>query len=66
MKRKNEAPVRRKAKKSKKRAIPDDEAQQNFRKGLFDSSVLDDYTKSYASSKPYVEILEPSERQLIL
>ena len=40
--------------KSKKRAISDDEAHGNFRGGLFDSSVLADYTSYYAKSKPYV------------
>ena len=49
MKRKNEAPANGK---SKKRAISDEEAHQNFRKGLFDSSVLDNYTKYYADSQP--------------
>jgi hypothetical protein len=51
MKRKNEASGNRK---SKKRAISDDEAQDNFRKGLFDSNVLQEYTDFYASSQPYV------------
>lgn len=50
MKRKNEAPVQGK---SKKRAISDDEAQKNFREGLFESAVLQDYTKAYAASQPY-------------
>ncbi|KAJ4287201.1 putative component of NuA3 histone acetyltransferase complex [Kalmusia sp. IMI 367209] len=50
MKRKNDAPPNGK---SKKRAISDDEAHQNFRKGLFDSSVLADYTNYYAASQPY-------------
>ena len=52
MKRKNEAPLN--GGKSKKRAVSDDEAHGNFRKGLFDSSVLADYTSYYASSQPYV------------
>ncbi|KAL5413338.1 hypothetical protein PMIN03_003772 [Paraphaeosphaeria minitans] len=50
MKRKNTAPPNGK---SKKRAISDDEAHGNFRSGLFDSSVLVDYTTSYATSQPY-------------
>jgi hypothetical protein len=50
MKRKNEAPLQGK---SKKRAISDLEAQKNFRSGLFDGAVLQDYTKSYAASQPY-------------
>ncbi|KAK7178877.1 hypothetical protein DPSP01_004859 [Paraphaeosphaeria sporulosa] len=50
MKRKNTAPPNGK---SKKRAISDDEAHGNFRRGLFDSSVLADYTSYYASSQPY-------------
>jgi hypothetical protein len=50
-KRKNEAPANGKAK--KKRAIPDDEAQNNFRSGLFDSKVLEGYTNYYADSQPY-------------
>lgn len=51
MKRKNDAPPNGK---SKKRAISDDEAHGNFRKGLFDSNVLADYTSYYAASQPYV------------
>ncbi|KAF2707722.1 hypothetical protein K504DRAFT_383158 [Pleomassaria siparia CBS 279.74] len=39
--------------KSKKRAISDDEAHDNFRNGLFDTEVLQDYTNAYASSQPY-------------
>ncbi|KAF2109474.1 Oxoglutarate and iron-dependent oxygenase degradation C-term-domain-containing protein [Lophiotrema nucula] len=50
MKRKHDAPVNGK---SKKRAISDDEAHQNFRDGLFDSKVLQDYTDYYAASQPY-------------
>lgn len=50
MKRKNDAPANGK---SKKRAISDDEAQRNFRKGLFDSKVLKDYSQQYAKSEPY-------------
>lgn len=50
-KRKNNAPANGKAK--KKRAISDDEAHKNFRDGLFESKVLDDYTKYYADSQPY-------------
>ncbi|KAF2132564.1 hypothetical protein P153DRAFT_308967 [Dothidotthia symphoricarpi CBS 119687] len=49
-KRKSDAPATGKA---KKRAIPDDEAQNNFRKGLFDSKVLEGYTNYYAESQPY-------------
>jgi hypothetical protein len=51
MKRKSEAPVNGK---SKKRAISDDEAHKNFRKGLFDTTALKNYTDSYAASQPYV------------
>jgi len=50
-KRKNEAPANGKAK--KKRAISDNEAQKNFRDGLFDSQVLEGYTNYYAHSQPY-------------
>jgi hypothetical protein len=50
MKRKNDAPANGK---SKKRAISDDEAQRNFRKGLFDPKVLKDYSQQYAKSEPY-------------
>lgn len=53
-KRKNEASANGKA--TKKRAISDDEAHQNFRKGLFDSKVLDGYTNYYAESQPYAPI----------
>ncbi|ORY08183.1 Oxoglutarate and iron-dependent oxygenase degradation C-term-domain-containing protein [Clohesyomyces aquaticus] len=38
---------------SKKRAISDTEAHANFRAGLFDSKVLQQYTDYYASSQPY-------------
>ncbi|KAF2199955.1 hypothetical protein GQ43DRAFT_375002 [Delitschia confertaspora ATCC 74209] len=50
MKRKNESIANGK---SKKRAISDDEAHGNFRKGLFDTKVLEDYTGQYAKSEPY-------------
>ncbi|KAF1832961.1 hypothetical protein BDW02DRAFT_640441 [Decorospora gaudefroyi] len=50
-KRKHEAPANGKAK--KKRAISDDEAHKNFRNGLFDSKVLEEYASYYASSQPY-------------
>jgi hypothetical protein len=36
----------------KKRAISDDDAHRNFRNGLFDSKVLEGYTKYYAESQP--------------
>ncbi|KAF2146478.1 uncharacterized protein K452DRAFT_219110 [Aplosporella prunicola CBS 121167] len=39
--------------KSKKRALPDEEARSNFRKGLFDDKVLDQYRNAYAESQPY-------------
>ncbi|KAF2836474.1 hypothetical protein M501DRAFT_1007199 [Patellaria atrata CBS 101060] len=39
--------------KSKKRAISDEEAQSKFRKGLFDTKVLEQYTDSYKISEPY-------------
>lgn len=39
--------------KSKKRALSDEEARSNFRKGLFDTKVLGDYQKQYAESQPY-------------
>ncbi|OCL09933.1 hypothetical protein AOQ84DRAFT_10135, partial [Glonium stellatum] len=50
MKRKNDAPANGK---SKKRALSDDEAQRNFRKGLFNPEVLKDYSQQYAKSAPY-------------
>ena len=50
MKRKNDAPANGR---SKKRAISDDEAQRNFRKGLFDPKVLKDYSQQYEKSEPY-------------
>ncbi|KAF2467477.1 uncharacterized protein BDR25DRAFT_62810 [Lindgomyces ingoldianus] len=50
MKRKNEAAANGS---SKKRAISDTEAQSNFRKGLFDAKVLQQYTDFYATSQPY-------------
>jgi hypothetical protein len=55
MKRKNESSVQ---PKSKKRAISDDEAQKNFRKGLFDDAVLQNYTKYYAASQPYATAIQ--------
>ena len=54
MKRKSEARVNGK---SKKRAISDDKAHENFRKGLFDTTVLKNYTDSYAASQPYVSFV---------
>ena len=51
MKRKNDALANGK---SKKRAISDDEAQRNFRKGLFDPKVLKGYSQQYAKLEPYV------------
>lgn len=51
VKRKNEAPQARQGK-SKKRAISDDEARDNFREGLFDGEVLKGYTDFYAQSEP--------------
>jgi hypothetical protein len=54
-KRKNEAVAPANGeRKSKKRAISDEEAHSHFRKGLFDVKVLDEYTKYYAESEPYV------------
>jgi hypothetical protein len=53
-KRKNEAPANGKPK--KKRAISDDEARKNFRDGLFDSKVLQEYISYYASSQPYAPV----------
>jgi hypothetical protein len=50
-KRKNKAPANGQAK--KKRAISDDEAQKNFRGGLFEGKVLEGYTNYYAESQPY-------------
>ena len=55
MKRKSEAHANGK---SKKRAISDDEARDNFRRGLFDSKVLQDYTDAYAASQPYVAFVQ--------
>jgi prolyl 3-hydroxylase /prolyl 3,4-dihydroxylase len=49
-KRKNRAPLNEQVK--KKRAISDDDAHKNFRKGLFDSKVLQGYTSYYAESQP--------------
>lgn len=51
VKRKNEAPQAQQGK-SKKRAISDDEARENFRAGLFDGEVLKGYTDFYAQSEP--------------
>ena len=59
MKRKSEARVNGK---SKKRAISDDEAHKNFRKGLFDTTVLKDYTDSYTASQPYVNFMRLQAR----
>ena len=41
---------------TKKRAISDDDARNNFRSGLFDANVLDGYTNDYAQSQPYAPI----------
>lgn len=54
VKRKNQSPLNGKA--NKKRAISDEEAHQNFRKGLFDNEVLEGYTNYYAESQPYVKL----------
>lgn len=51
-KRKHEQPRNGQAKK-KKRAISDEDAHKNFRKGLFDTKVLEGYTNYYAQSQPY-------------
>jgi hypothetical protein len=40
-------------KKQRKRASAD-EAHKNFRAGLFDDKVRDEYTNYYAKSQPYV------------
>jgi hypothetical protein len=53
MKRKSETPAN--GKLAKKRAIPDEEAHNKFRKGLFDGDVLKRYTNYYATSQPYVK-----------
>ena len=37
---------------SKKRALSKTDAQADFRKGLFDSSVRSDYIQQYADSTP--------------
>jgi hypothetical protein len=50
-KRKNRAPANDQPK--KKRAISDEDAHKNFRSGLFESKVLEGYTKYYAESQPY-------------
>jgi hypothetical protein len=54
-KRKNQAQANGQAK--KKRAISEDEAHKNFRNGLFEGKVRDDYTDYYAKSQPYDTIL---------
>ncbi|KAK7554587.1 Oxoglutarate and iron-dependent oxygenase degradation C-term-domain-containing protein [Phyllosticta citricarpa] len=38
---------------SKKCALPDEEARSNFREGLFDTKVLNGYKEYYAQSEPY-------------
>lgn len=50
MKRKNDAAANGS---SKKRAISDQDAHNNFRKGLFNTDVLQDYRANYAKSEPY-------------
>ncbi|CAK7200523.1 putative component of NuA3 histone acetyltransferase complex [Sporothrix eucalyptigena] len=52
-KRKAEAPVDKKSTKRVKKVISPEVAKQHFRKGLFDSSVLNAYTSEYAESEPY-------------
>lgn len=51
VKRKNEAPQAQHGK-SKKRAISDDEARENFREGLFEGEVLRRYREDYGGSEP--------------
>lgn len=41
---------------SKKRALSDVEAKQNFRDGLFDNTILKTYQTEYSISEPYVEL----------
>lgn len=41
---------------AKKRALTDDAVISRFREGLFDPSELENYTKSYASSGPWVSL----------
>ncbi|KAL2199557.1 Oxoglutarate and iron-dependent oxygenase degradation C-term-domain-containing protein [Corynascus similis CBS 632.67] len=41
------------AKKRPKNTLSDENARARFRKGLFDKTVLDQYTSQYASSSPY-------------
>ncbi|KAI0482321.1 Oxoglutarate and iron-dependent oxygenase degradation C-term-domain-containing protein [Xylariaceae sp. FL0804] len=55
MKRKAESQVanHKPAKKKSKTSLSDEDAKQRFRKGLFDKTVLEKYTKGYAQSSPY-------------
>jgi hypothetical protein len=53
-KRKNQAPANGQVK--KKRAISDGEAHGNFRNGLFESKVLEEYANYYAGSQPYAPL----------
>ncbi|KJR81712.1 oxidoreductase [Sporothrix schenckii 1099-18] len=52
-KRKADAPLGKTSAKRVKKAISPEVAKERFRKGLFDSSVLDRYTAEYAASAPY-------------
>ncbi|CAK7214440.1 putative component of NuA3 histone acetyltransferase complex [Sporothrix curviconia] len=52
-KRKAEAPAGETSAKRVKKVVSPETAKQRFRKGLFDSAVLDSYTKEYAESEPY-------------
>ncbi|KAL1901853.1 putative component of NuA3 histone acetyltransferase complex [Sporothrix stenoceras] len=52
-KRKADAPLGKTSAKRVKKAISPEVAKERFRKGLFDSSVLDSYTAEYAASEPY-------------
>ncbi|KAJ9648370.1 putative component of NuA3 histone acetyltransferase complex [Coniosporium tulheliwenetii] len=45
---------------SKKRAVSPTSTHSNFRKGLFDSKTLGEYTKQYAVSQPYKHAIIPS------
>lgn len=58
MKRKNEATEDPLAKETKKRAVSDDTLKARFREDLFVDDVLEDYTQSYATSKPYALLSE--------
>ena len=50
---------------AKKRVLSDDTVISRFREGLFDAAELESYTKSYATSGPWVRFLWKVEYKIV-